>query len=224
MTTFTARDRHILHHVQRYRLTTRDVLKRLFFSQAGESAVSKVLARLVADGALCGCRLGNGFGYYVLGRQGMDAVGATAASGRPFSEQTLPVAFGFLAFCITSGVRRLTADEFRRAFPLLCRDRMKAGSYYVDARSTPHRLGTVLVDRGNPPKLILHKLQRLSAQQYRAPAFAELIQTGRFCVTILTAWPLKQRLLDSAIRLAFRGPLRVEVATVPELQAFYRRI
>lgn len=224
MNTFTARDRQILKHVERYRLTTRDVVHRLFFSEAGESAVSKVLRRLVADGALRACRLANGFGYYVLARKGSDEIGATTAASRPFSEQTLPVAFGFLAFCVESGARRLTADEFRDAFPRLCRERMKAGSYYIDARSTPHRLGTVLVDRGNPPKLILRKLLRLSTQHYRAPAFADLIQTGRFWVTILTAWPLKKRLLDSAIRLAFRGPLRVEVAAVPELQAFYRRI
>ncbi|MEX2186048.1 MAG: hypothetical protein WD875_04605 [Pirellulales bacterium] len=223
-TTPTARDRQILDHVHRYRLTTREFLQRAFIADGGDGAVNKVIQRLVADGWLRECRLDNGLTYFVLGGQGREAVGAASASGRPFTEQSFPVAYGFLAFCLGQGVRRLTSGEFQQAFPDLYRPRMKTGGYYVDARQSPHRLGTVLLDRGNPPKRILHKLDRLVAQHYRTPTFVELILSGRFCVTIITAWPVKKRLLDSAVKLTVRGPVCVEVATVAELQAFYRRI
>ncbi|MDZ4779947.1 MAG: hypothetical protein SGJ19_06825 [Planctomycetia bacterium] len=223
-TTPNDRDRQILHHVYRYRLTTREFLQREFFEGAGDSAVCKVVSRLVSAGWLRERRLTNGLTYYILGAQGRQAAGASAKSGRKFTEQSFPVAYGFLAFCSAEGVRRLTTVEFQSAFPELCRERMKTGGYYVDSRQAPCRLGTVLLDRGNPPKLMLRKLDRLLAQHYRTPAFATLIQSGRFCVTIMTAWPAKQRLLESAIKLTVRGAARIEVATVSELQAFHRRV
>ncbi|RIK76993.1 MAG: hypothetical protein DCC67_13220 [Planctomycetota bacterium] len=224
MTKPSLRDRQILDHVARYRLSTREFIQRHFFAEAGKSAVSKVVGRLVADGYLRVCRLANGFHYYVVGQQGREFTDAASDADRPFTEQSFPLAYGFLAFCSAHGVRRLTSSEFQTTFPELCRPRMKTGSFYADARHTPARLGTVLVDRGNPPKLIIRKLQRLLAQHYRLPNFAQRIQAGQFCVTILTAWPLKQRLLASAVKLGFRAALPVEVVTVPELQLFYRRV
>ena len=223
-TTPTDRDRQILDHVYRYRLTTREFLQREFFPDAGDSAVSKVVGRLVGAGWLREYRLGNGVTYCVLGRQGREAVGASAKRGRRFTEQSFPAAYGFLAFCVGQSVRRLTSAEFGTAFPELCRERMKTGGYYVDARQPAGRLGTVLLDRGNHPKQLLRKLDRLLVQHYRSPGFVALIQAGRFCVTIITAWPVKQRMLETAVKLAVHGPARVEVTTVPELQAFYRRI
>lgn len=223
-TTPTTRDRQILDHVRRYRLSTREILQRAFFADAGESAVSKVVGRLVTTGWLRECRLASGLTYYVLGRQATEAVDTPARRGRPFTEQSFPTAYGFLAFCVEQHVRRLTSDEFAAAFPELCRERMKTGGYYIDVREPACRLGTVLLDRGNPPKAILRKLDRLLAQHYRSPAFAALIQSGRFWITIMTAWPAKQRLLENAVKLTRRGPARIEVVTVPELQAFYRRI
>lgn len=222
-TTPSDRDRQILNHVHRYRLTTREFLQRACFEDASESAVAKVVTRLVRSRLLRERRLATGLTYYVLGPQGQQAVGAAPHSGRKFTEQSFPVAYGFLAFCLSAGVRRLTAAEFQTAFPELCRERMKAGAYYVDAQQTPCRLGTVLLDRGNPPKQILRKLDRLLAQHYRTPAFAALIQSRRFCVTIITASPVKKRLLDSAVKQTVRGPAHIEVVVVSELQAIYGR-
>jgi hypothetical protein len=224
MTMPSLRDRQILDHVARYRLSTSQFIQRQFFPEAGKSAVSKVVGRLVAEGCLRECRLANGFSYYVLGRAGRELVAAAAEADRPFTEQSFPLAYGFLAFCLAHGVRRLTSSEFQLKFPEHCRPRMKTGSFYADARQTPARLGAVLVDRGNPPKLILRKLQRLLAQHYRLPNFAARIQAGQFCVTILTAWPLKQRLLATAVKLGLRAAAPVEVVTVSELQLFYRRV
>lgn len=182
MTTPSVRDRQILDHVHRYRLTTRACLQQQFFAGAGPSAASKVVGRLVANGYLRECALASGFSYYVLGREGRELVAAPADADRPFTEQSLPLAYGFLAFCVAHGVRRLTSAEFLSAFPEHARPRMKTGSYYADARHTPARLGTVLVDRGNPPKLILRKFHRLLTQHYRLPNFAERIQAGQFAL------------------------------------------
>lgn len=218
------RDYQIIDHVARYRLSTIPFIQQHFFPDTGKSAVSKVIGRLVDNDYLRGCRLANGFNYYVVGRQGRELTGAAADADRPFTEQTFPVAYGFLAFCSAHSIWRLTSSEFQSMFPEHCRPRMKTGSYYTDVRHTPARLGTVLVDRGNPPKLILRKLERLRIQHYRLPKFAERILAGEFCVTILTAWPLKQRLLTTAVHLGLRAAVPVEVVTVPELQFFYRRV
>ena len=224
MTPFTNRDIAILDHVHRYRLTTPDFLRQRFFPDATPSAVSKVTTRLVVEKCLLERQLRPGFRYYVLGGRGAAMVGAEPRSARRFTEQSLPLAYGLLAFCSANGLVRLTSREFQAAFPELASAQSQTSGYFRDTRDEPTRLGMALLDRGNPPKEILRKLNRLILQRYRNPSFLSLIQSGLFSITILTAWPVKQRYLLSALRQATRGPTRLQVEVVPELQLFYRRI
>lgn len=224
MSKLTARDHEIIAHVSRFRLTTRDILQRQFFPDATASAVAKVVARLLKGNWLCERKMTSGCSYYVLGRAAANYLDIPSRARRPFSEQSFPLAYGYLAYCVQHKLRRLTAAEFQREFPELSRDRSPAGGYYLDARSSPARLGTVLLDRGNPPKNLLRKVERLIRQRYKIPGFVPLIQNGWFCITILTAWPQKQEYLQVAVRQAVRTPIPVEVVTVPELQAFFRRV
>lgn len=220
----TNRDLDILHHVARFRLTTRDIVGRLFFSDATASAVGKVLARLISGGWLRQRRLAAQVSYFVLGQAAIRLLNVPPSARRPFTEQSFPLAYGYLAFCIERDLQRLTAAEFQRQFPDLCRERSPAGGYYLDARTSPCRLGTVLLDRGNPPKNLLRKVNRLIQQRYKTPGFVQLIQNGWFSITILTAWPVKQKYLESAIRIAHKSSVPVDVVTVCELQPFFRRI
>jgi hypothetical protein len=224
MAKLTSRDLDILHHVARYRLTTRDVLQREFFSEASPSAVGKVAARLISGGWLRERRLASQWSYFVLGQAAISLLGVPKNARRPFTEQSFPLAYGYLVFCIERGLRRLTADEFQRQFPELCRRRSAAGGYYLDARSAPCRLGTVILDRGNPPKNLLRKIDRTIRQRYSIPGFVPLIQNGWFSITILTAWPVKQKYLESAIRIAHKSTVPVDVVTASALQQFFRRI
>ena len=112
----------------------------------------------------------------------------------------------------------------RRIFRNWSRAQSQTSGYFRDTRDDRARLGLALLDRGNPPKQILRKFDRLILQRYRNPSFLSLIQSGLFSITILTAWPVKQRYLLSALRQAAKGPTRLQVEVVPELQVFFRRI
>lgn len=220
----TERDLEILAHVVRHGLTTRGFLQQVFFPAATTSAVAKVVQRLVKNQWLREYCLGTGFSYLVLGRQASSFLAGDCPLSRRFTEQNFPLAYGFLAFCLTHQLRRLTSQEFMAQYPDLCRPGMATGRYFIDTRQQPYRLGTILLDRGNPPKNILRKLERTARQRYTHPTFTHLIQNGLFTITILTAWPLKQEYLQVAVRQAFRSLIAVDVVTVPELQAFYRRV
>jgi len=224
MTPLTSRDDAILDHVHRYRLSTPDFLQREFFPGSTPSAVSKVTARLVAESYLIDRQLRPGFRYYVLGGRGAALLGADPRSARRFTEQSLPLAYGLLAFCIANGLIRLTSSEFQESFPELVSARSQTSGYFRDTREDRPRLGMVLLDRGSPPKQILRKIDRLILQRYRNPSFLSLIQSGHFSITILTAWPVKQQYLLSALRRLAGGPTRLQVEVVPELQLFFRRI
>ena len=145
-------------------------------------------------------------------------------SARRFTEQSLPLAYGLLAFCIANQLVRLTSREFQDEFSELASVQSQTSGYFRDTREDQARLGMVLLDRGTPPKQILRKIDRLILQRYRNPSFLSLIQSGLFSITILTAWPVKQQYLLSALRKAARGPTRLQVEVVPELQLFFRRI
>lgn len=224
MATLTQRDLEILHHVARYRLTTREVLQQEFFPGASPSAVGKVVARLISGGWLRQRRLASQWSYFVLGQAAISQLGVPKTARRPFTEQSFPLAYGYLVFCIERDLRRLTADEFQRQFPELCRRRSASGAYHLDPRTTPCRLGTVILDRGNPPKNLLRKIDRAIRQRYAIPGFVPLLQNGWFSITILTAWPVKQKYLESAMRIAHKSSVPVDVVTVPALQQFFRRI
>lgn len=220
----TDRDLEILRHVARYRLSTRELLQQLFFPDATPSAVYKVVARLEKSKLLRECRLSVGFSYYILGRRAADYLPAEPKSRQRFTEQSFPLAYAYASFCVAHNLRRLTSAEFSRCFPELCEPGKPTGIYYVDDRRQPSRIGTVLLDRGNSPRNIVRKLQRLMRQRYKTPAFASLIQNGWFCVTILTCWPLKQEYLQSVVQQSIRSPISIDIVTVSELEQFYRKV
>lgn len=223
-TTPNSRDLEILQHVALHGLTTRAFLQQLFFAGATDSAVAKVVQRHVQNKWLRECKMGNGFSYIVLGRKSAAFVSGGDFAPRRFTEQSFPLAYGYLAFCTAHSLRRLASRDFSGDYPELCRPGMQTGKYFIDSRREPFRLATVILDRGNPPRNILRKLDRAARKRYAIPAFADLIQNGLFSITILTAWPLKQEYLQDAVRQSFRSMVVVDVATVPELQPFYRRI
>src|SRR5437763_1506773 len=110
MTTLSQRDRLILDHVHRHRLSTREILLRQFLPGATLNAVGKVVSRLAADDWLREREIFAGFSYCVLGLRGARLFGTTRRAVRRFFEQTFPHAYGLLAFCVGRGLHRLTPD------------------------------------------------------------------------------------------------------------------
>ena len=218
------RDRQMLDHVHRHRLTTREFLQQQFFPESSLNAVGKVTSRLAATDWLREHELQHGFRYLVLGQRGRREIGADSRSCWRFTEQSFPLVYGLAAYCLRRNLRKPTTLEFQAEFPELFRSNGETGHYFLDTSSGTLRLGKPLLDRGSPPKLILKRLDRLIMEYYRAPGFLKLIQENLFSITILTAWPTKQRYLFGAVRKKIRGPVHVDVQTVPELQRFFPRV
>lgn len=224
MNTINERDLAILDHVHRHRLASREILQQLFFPNASRNAVGKVIVRLTQHDWLREHRLANGFAYCTLGRRGARQLAAPARVVRPFTEQTLPAAYAFSAFCATRSISPLTAAEFQQEFPTLCPSQSVSTGYFRYSIAGQTHLAVALVDRANTLRHLFRKLDRLIRRRYQIPGFFALIHQRRFCITILTGWPAKQEDLAAALRKKSFDPTRVEAHVVPQLQLFYRRM
>lgn len=161
----TERDRRILEHLKRYRLTTFQTLKKLFYADRDESALkSTVYKRLIPGRYLESAPLtSTGKKYFHLGELGADEVGLRDA-GKPFRDTaTLARRFGVLVFCC-NGPRdlrpRFTLEEFSEFFPEW-RERYPRLShhfthndYFLDVDDEGEkRLGQILVDTDGSDQL-----------------------------------------------------------------------
>ncbi len=108
------RDYDILDHLRRYRLTTREVLHRLFFADCEPNAVTKVTSRLVDHGFLNRYELYTGRSYYVIGPESAKLLGISLKKCKPLGTQALPREYGILLFCCmtpTPRERLLVSDS-----------------------------------------------------------------------------------------------------------------
>jgi hypothetical protein len=218
------RDRKVIEHVARFRLSTDDVLRRLFFAGvAGVNAVQKVTGRLAADAWLRRQPLGGQRHYYVPGRRAAEAFELPRRRTGRFSEQTLPVAVAVLYHCAERNVCPYTEREFSLQFPDLYFAGHHRTTYFLDSSTGVARIATFLVDRGNSPRRLRMKLSRIIKQRYVLPNFRDLIAKRRFAVRILTAFPAAKDAIDADVQARHCGPVAVTVEVVPELAAFLTR-
>src|SRR5262245_60806711 len=83
------RDQEILDHVMRYRLTTPEVLHRLFFSDSERNAVTKVTSRLCQNEFLQSHVLYASHTYFTLAPQGAKLTGLARKKIGPLGPQSL---------------------------------------------------------------------------------------------------------------------------------------
>jgi hypothetical protein len=108
------RDHDIFDHVRRYRLTTRDVLHRLFFPEVKPNAVTKVTSRLCDSGFLNRFDLYESRDYFVLGAEAARLLGVPQKRTEGLGVQALPIEFATLLYCTGAGDReRLTREELQ---------------------------------------------------------------------------------------------------------------
>ena len=115
------RDRLILDHVTRYRLTTLDAIGRVVLPGLSRNAVSKIANRLCDAGLLRKFRLLYPMNYFVLGELAVRSLGIGIHRAKPLGSQSLPQEFALLAFA-TLGTHqhlRLNAAEVKRRCPWL---------------------------------------------------------------------------------------------------------
>lgn len=211
------RDLRILEHTLRYRLTTQEFLFRLYFPDTQLNAVTKVTSRLCDTGWLARHDMPRGRTYFVPGGRAAAAFGASSRVTRPFSEQTLPRAYGVLAYCVASGNVRLTEAEFQTHLPQLAVKGLIQSPHVIDRTQTPHRLALLIVDRDNSPERLLLKATDAVRKRARHPQYHEVIQQDRFSVTIVTAAEAKRVAIQKVVARREERTVPVDVAVAPEL-------
>lgn len=217
----TPRDRELLALVARYRIATDELWRLAFFPNVSNvRAVRKVAQRLVKHKYLREYEICKDDFYYILAPRGARAIGVKPSEPRPFTEQSLPSALAIAWYCVRHGVSRFTAQEFVTRFPDLSRSQLRSSAYFIEQTPTGLQLGLFVTDRGTTPRRMLSKIRKVIHKRYKMPAFASLIQVGRFNLVILTGFPAKKDQLERAIERQHRGPVGVRVEVIAELGAY----
>lgn len=224
----TERDHAILEHLKRYRLTTFQTLKKLFYPDHDESALkSTVYKRLIPGRYLETAPLtSTGKKYFHLGEFGADAVGLRDAA-KPFRDAaTLGRRFGVLVFCCHGprGLRpRFTLEEFDAFFPGW-RERYPRlphhfthNDYFLDIDDMgDRRLGQILVDTDGSDQLERCR----AAFQTALEIIPEFVAERRFSLAVVRPSRgqqirLERVLASTPVRDGY--PLRVVVEGYDEL-------
>ncbi len=213
------RDRAILEHVARYRLTTLPVLHRLFFPERTDEAAKSVVKRLTPEflGAqpLYGRRV-----FYQLTTTGARLLGEAEEAARPLGAVARPTRLAVLDYCCLAHQperRRFTRREFAEAFPDLAE--VPFTDFTLDDAGP--RLTRLHVDLGGDYRRFLRKLREYLARDLACPPFARLVRERCFALAVLTAEEAKRdAFLEALRRTPLSAPTSVEV--VPDLAQFPR--
>ena len=182
----TVRDRQILEHVGRYRLTTADVLRHAVLTGLSRNAVTKIVTRLCDGNYIQKYTLLHPTQYFVLGAVGANVLGLGLHRAAPLGPQSLPMEYAVLLYA-TLGKHprtRLTKAEVLSRCPWL-------GPALADA---PHCadeqhgvLELVRVDLGGPADHVARKCVADLTERRRLRDFSPLLAQGRFRLVIITA-------------------------------------
>ena len=215
----TERDRAVLEHVARYRLTTAETLQGLFFSDAStDDAVKSLLRRLRRGGYLESAPLYGRRHYYHLTRRAALLFGLSPAVGTPAGIQAVRQRYGVLAFCCQGARRRqrFTREEFRAHFPDLARE-LSPGDYAIDTDpSGQDRMVNIRVDFGRETRSLVRKCFNLAAHFLSCRSVYAFADEDRFGLALVTADHHKRKVLSSALEEA-AFPLWFTVESFPEL-------
>jgi hypothetical protein len=213
------RDWEILEHLMTYRVTTRDVLHRQFFSDSEVNAVSKVTTRLVENEYLARHEFLANAVYFTLGLRGAKEFGAPARCALEPGPQTLFTQMGILGYCFgeKSHRSRLRVSTIQEKHPALLKKGAEASQYVVDASTTPSMLTFVRVDGGGSNDHVLRKIDADIQCRLEIPLCASLMETGRFQIACVTFTEEKQKHLERKIA-GQNFPCAVSVEVVPILR------
>lgn len=213
--TDAARDA-VLARTLRFGLTTAADVRAHVTPNVTLNAVRKALARLTETGWLAAYPLPGRDWYYVPGPEAVRALALDPRRATAFGPQALPTRLGVLLYCSRHPVTKPTADEFRAAFPELCRPGLSAANYVYEAGDRL-RIGWLHVDHGAEPRKLSAKLRHVVAVRKALPAFLQAMLAGEFFVAVLVPTDGRR---DQLHRAYARRPLAgvdVRFVTVPEL-------
>lgn len=210
------RDRLILEHVARYRMTTLEAIQRVVLRGLSRNAVKKLANRLCDAGLLQKHTLLYPVKYFVLGELAVRNFGIGIHRAESLGPQSLQQEYAMLAFA-TLGTHqhlRLNAAEVKRRCPWLPLV-FTAAPHCIDEANV---LELVRVDLGGPANHVARKCLADLTERCRVQEFRTLVTAGQFRLVIITATTEKVTAIQRALTNHLWPPgLLVHFSVVPQL-------
>jgi hypothetical protein len=229
MAALTDRQRDLLQHIARYRVTTVEAVDRLLYvGKSGKSspvAALNLLRRLVDGDYLAAPYRILGRNYYHLSAHGARYVGVSrrAVIDTP---AVLRERYTLLAFCVLQPQLRryLPPDEFAKGYPEIAKQEGIDPShqhFFQTRHAGKQVLGQALIDIAADPPRVVRKLRETMLRIVQTPGLAELADS--FLLTVLTSEPSKaQKITQLLEQLVSREPmplpLRPSIVVVEQMR------
>ncbi len=224
MAAITERQRDLLRHVARYRVTTVEAVDRLLY--AGKSspvAALNLLRRLVDSDYLAPPYRIVGRNYYSLSSHGARYMGVSrrAVIDTP---AVLRERYTLLAFCVLQQeIRRyLPPDEFSERYPQVAQQPgidPAHQHYFITRRGQEQLLGQAVIDLAADPPRAVRKVRETMYRIIKTPGLAEMRKN--FQLTVLTSEPSKaQKIRQLLEQLGAQEelPLRPSIVVVEHMR------
>lgn len=207
------RDRLILEHIHLFELTTKEVLKHLFFEIQTMSAVDSAVRRLGhrGKGLIRAVKApGNGPWYYKLTHKGGKAIGIKLRE-QPFSVNKVFQAFGRTYFINRPPgglVRSLHGlDELIQLLNIEAEKNSRVArvdffiqqNTIVDREDKDARLGMLIPDLNSSVRRVVDRCVKTCRNMIQRQRFLEPMRAGRFELVVLTGQQLKCSELEFAL-------------------------
>jgi hypothetical protein len=212
------RDYEIFEHIARYRLTTREVLHRLFFADSAPNAATKVTSRLVEGAYLNRYELDSRRSYFVLGPSAARILGISVKKTKQPGALALARDFAILSYCFDQGElrERLTVREVHQQYPNLVRGKLDSSHYYLDHDGTVTRLAYMNVDLGGSPEHLLSRCREALDARLPLADFKRIIEQDQFLIALITCGEDKKVAIEDALK-RHTWPVRFRIGVVPDL-------
>ncbi|MCP4856971.1 MAG: hypothetical protein GY903_21010 [Fuerstiella sp.] len=219
MTQLSDRDHRIIAHVARHRVSTNEVVHKLFFSGQQPNAVTKVTARLYRSGHLRKFPLYHPRFYFRLGLQSIQMLVVSEHRMRPLGPQSLPIEFGTLAYA-TMGERyhrRLTPQELRHSCGWMD-ERLLTLPHCLDETGATPVQELVRIDLGGRADHVARKCVSDIQFRSRHDEFRQIVYEKLVRLVVVTGTTEKAAAIgDSLEGHVWPDGLAVHMAVVPDL-------
>ena len=221
-TILTEKQKQVLDHVRVFRMTTPDMVKKLFYPEETENAVKSHLRRLRESGHIRSAPLFRKNHYYYLSpdaaRKLYDDDPRTVG---PHSPMAIAETYGMLRFCCDGPIQfhKFTRKEFVEEFPELIIKNVQEFNYYMDKDSAGNRLGHIYVDRGAKIERIIKRIQTIVGRRLQHPVWHRDIlsrENCRFAIGVVTFPDRKAAVIEKKLKEELPD-VRIRMKVVEEL-------
>ena len=218
----SSRDREILEHVARHRLSVYRVLHERFFSGQGPTAAVKVVSRLCRAGLLKRARIRRREHCIVLTRLAAKMLGHSLRQTSCPGPQSLPIDFAVLMYATAAnGRRRLTISELRSVFPWTDRAHTSLPHCLDETQPDSSCLELVRVDLGGKPDHVARKCRADVGKRQDIGGFQDLVRGQRFRLVVITTTQSKADLIRQALDThLWPDGLMIHLVALPQLSTF----